>query len=1059
MDDREKLQAERIRRYEKFIEKQTGKAVRPLAPKKPFRDDGFVNFVNKYGTAQDTTERYEFQREDDVLDEQLTEFYEGNGLFAKIIDTPAEEAIKHGFSLDDVKDQEIQDFCTESLDVLDWEETAMTALKWSRLFGGSIVVMLINDGRGIDEPLDWSNIQSIDDLRVYDRSLITPDTSSLFSYERDDPFRTRASRLGTPEKYHIYSKYGNFTVHESRCLIFPNGILPENTTHSTYEFWGMPEYIRIRRAIRDTELAHSNASKMLDRSIQAVYKMKDLAQLLATEDGENIAVKRLQTIDLARGLLSSIILDADGEDYDFKQFQFGGVADVIDATCNFLSALTSIPQTILFGRSPAGMNATGTSDLENWYSYVERIQKRVVRSNLRYLLSIIFQAGVATGEIDEVPKIKVTFNPLWSLSDTEQTDLEMKKAQTQQIKASTAQSYVDMQAIDPTEVRKKLADSQEFDVENMLDEYEDEDLFESEVDDPEEGNSPDADPAATKLPQDMTDEELAQKAVFGEQDENTDGDTNHTIEEKNPLSVGVVVISNGKVLCGTRMHDFGRGLICGPGGHIENGETPEQAAFRETEEEFGISPKELIPIGYGPKEPTSGLTPCIFLCTEYVGKPYTASDEISDPEFVTLEELELLSPSMFQPFKDGVKLVVNSLDDEEIFDGGAGSGNFNHGGRIGEIGGSSPSFDSGTVTIDEWGDKLSKEKKDNLLTVSGACVIKPSKDDRVRIKSYDGRHKVSIKTKDGDIDVIVRDDTKEIVLDDLYLETTGTGKGTKILNQMVENGRKQGFKKISLVAGGKAGEGKMVGYYVWARLGFDAELLPLHKEEAKKAGFDVKKVSDLMKTPEGRKYWKDNGSSLEMEFDLSDNSYSMNTLTAYTAKKDGIETSRPFIFENSIDKSAQNSKIKVKDENGSRSDYGVKGMHWGECTAKCKETRDELHSLIKDGKVSKSLNAKKQSKHTAGSQRYKEEIAKGNHPSIVTVSNAKVQRLIEKYTNEGVAYKVPNGSIKVYFEDKEEVGTAINQKGTKSTKTNCGIIHYSKHGAHIVPTVKEEKNG
>ena len=292
MDNKAKKTVNQTKRYGRFIEKQTGKAIRPYCPKPAFRDDGFVNFINKYGTQMDTTENYKFQRDEDVLDEQLTEFYEGDGLFAKIIDAPAEEAIKHGFELDDVSDQAVIDFCTEALDELDWEETAMNALKWSRLFGGSIIVMLINDGRGIDEPLDWSNIQSIDDLRVYDRSLIQPDLSTLFSYERDDPFRTRASRLGTPERYHVYSKYGNFTVHESRCLLFPNGTLPENTTHSNYEFWGIPEYVRIRRAIRDTELSHSIAPKMLDRSVQAVYKMKDLAQLLATEDGEDIAVQR-----------------------------------------------------------------------------------------------------------------------------------------------------------------------------------------------------------------------------------------------------------------------------------------------------------------------------------------------------------------------------------------------------------------------------------------------------------------------------------------------------------------------------------------------------------------------------------------------------------------------------------------------------------------------------------------------------------------------------------------------------------------------------------------------
>lgn len=97
------------------------------------------------------------------------------------------------------------------------------------------------------------------------------------------------------------------------------------------------------------------------------------------------------------------------------------------------------------------MNATGDADLENWYNYLERIQKRMVKKNLRYLLSVIFQAGVRTGEVDEVPKIKVEFNPLWSLSDTEQADLDQKRAQTQFTRAQAAQLYIDKQVIDPSE--------------------------------------------------------------------------------------------------------------------------------------------------------------------------------------------------------------------------------------------------------------------------------------------------------------------------------------------------------------------------------------------------------------------------------------------------------------------------------------------------------------------------------------------------------------------------------------------------------------------------------
>lgn len=732
MDDRRKDQAERIvKRYAHLIEMQTGKAVRP------YRADGYVNMMNKYGTSKDTTEGYRFRAEPVVPDELLTMYYEGNGLFAKIIDTPAEEAIKHGFTLESTKDQKIEDFYTEALDELDWEETAMTAIRWARLFGGSIAVMMINDGRGIDEPLDWRNIRSIDDIRVYDRSVIQPDYQSMFSYDPRDPFRTRGSRLGMPEFYHVTSRTGSFTVHDSRCLVFQNGILPENTTNSIYQLWGIPEYVRINRAIRDAEVAHGSATKLLDRSVQAVYKMKDLAAELATEEGEDRVLRRLQTIDMARGLLNSITIDSEGEDYDFRQFQFSGVSDVIDSTCNFLSALTSIPQTILFGRSPAGMNATGDADLENWYNYLERIQKRMVKKNLRYLLSVIFQAGVRTGEVDEVPKIKVEFNPLWSLSDTEQADLDQKRAQTQFTRAQTAQLYIDKQVIDPSEVRAKLADSEEFDVENMLDEYDDEDLFpdepaeggqvsgdvgqsifeqgqfadyaegtsteEHKKDPGGDGEAPAAAPAATKLPQDMSDEERQQSAANAPQNrakasvQDVKGDGNTSTQEDTKACVGVLVVSQGKVLSGTRKTEFGRGLICGPGGHIKEGESPKQAAFREAEEEFGISPKELIPLGRGPMELDTGIQPYIFLCTEYEGEPNCVDGEMADPQFRTLEEIELLTPSLFQPFADDVKLLKAALRGEcDPFeeDGGPGSGNHGHEGVPGQVGGSAPSGDA-----------------------------------------------------------------------------------------------------------------------------------------------------------------------------------------------------------------------------------------------------------------------------------------------------------------------------------------------------------------------------
>lgn len=625
---------------------------------RPHREDGYVNLLNKYGTKQDNSEAYKFEREPVIPDMQLTGLYEGNGLFSKIIDTPAEEALKHGFDLN-LKSNEMNAFVDEVLDDLEWDEKATTAIKWARLYGGALIVMLIDDGRGLEEPVDWEHIRSIDELRVYERSIVQPDYASLYQQDYGGKgVGNRVSKFGQPEYYYVSSIYGSFKVHESRCLVFRNGVLPEQTSNATYLFWGMPEYVRIRRALRETVTAHTDSVKLLERSVQAIYSMKGLASLLTTDDGENQVLKRLQLVDTSRGLLNSIAIDSEGEQYDFKTFQFSGVKDVIDATCNMLSALTNIPQTILFGRSPAGMNATGDSDFESYYNFVEKIQRLMLKRNLRTLLDVVFRAGIASGDVTEEPDYKLEFNPLWSLSDTEQATVDQTKAQTALVKAQTAQAYVDMQALDPTEVRRRLASDEEFDVEDIISEDDEDDLLQSLL-----GTEPST----------MSDVEAAQKnieqgqAPGGEEQSATVAPTatpptTNADATDTDYGVGVLVVQDGRFLCGTRLKG---GSVGGPGGHIEAGESPEDAAIRETQEEFGITPKDLMPVAF-----LSDLKPpyCpshVFLCTDFDGSIRCADGEMTSPGFITAEKVAELSTQnperLFPPFAQSIAALLDVL--------------------------------------------------------------------------------------------------------------------------------------------------------------------------------------------------------------------------------------------------------------------------------------------------------------------------------------------------------------------------------------------------------------
>lgn len=619
MSDRKRLIAYRIQ--------SRGKAI--LEGQGTYREDGYTNMLNKYGTSQDNSEAYDYKPEEFANDMELTRLYEGNGLFTKIIDRPAEESIKHGFDID-YGDEKITEYVEDKMDELELEDRFATAEKWARLYGGSIIVMLVDDGRGLEEPLDWDNVRSIEELRVFERSIVQPDYTSLYSNNAGKVMEKHRKRpLDQPEYYAVFSLYGYFTVHYTRCLVFRNGRLPEHTTNALYRYWGIPEYVKIKRALRETITAHSDGVKLLERSVQAIYKMKGLANLLATEDGENQVIRRMQVIDMARGILNSLVIDAEGEDYDFKTLPMAGVKDILDSTCNMLSAVTDIPQTILYGRSPAGENSTGDADLENFYNLLERIHKMNMKSNGRTVIDLILKEGKERGQIEKIPKYKMKFAPLWSMSETEQATVEQTKATTEQIKAQTAQAYVDMQAIDPSEVRQALAKGDTYDIQELVTE---EDEFD--------------------IPDDLMDIariNLNKEPGASDVDEvNADGNE--------VTAAAVFVCRDGKLLVGERSDGSG---LCGPGGRIEGGETPEQAAEREALEEFHIHTHNLIPIGTYKATSGKHRDSKIYLCTDFTGEIEPDGEEMTSASWMPINEL--MEKELFPPFRESITMLLKEI--------------------------------------------------------------------------------------------------------------------------------------------------------------------------------------------------------------------------------------------------------------------------------------------------------------------------------------------------------------------------------------------------------------
>ncbi|WP_420032277.1 NUDIX hydrolase [Streptomyces sp. cg28] len=105
--------------------------------------------------------------------------------------------------------------------------------------------------------------------------------------------------------------------------------------------------------------------------------------------------------------------------------------------------------------------------------------------------------------------------------------------------------------------------------------------------------------------------------------------TTEITTEKPGISAAIIV-QDGKVLMVRRAVKEGALSWQFPAGAIEDGETAEQAAVRETTEETALNVKALRQIGHLPKHPKSGREMFYTACEVISGEARVADDEELD---------------------------------------------------------------------------------------------------------------------------------------------------------------------------------------------------------------------------------------------------------------------------------------------------------------------------------------------------------------------------------------------------------------------------------------------
>jgi phage-related protein (TIGR01555 family) len=431
------------------------------------RADGWVNRMTGLGTSRDKTSYGAFCQGRLLTFQDLTNLYTYDDLSATIVDTYPQEEMRLGFGLKglDAQNTTEVDRYLKRFELID---RVIAARIWGRLYGGSAIWIQVNDGLDPAEPLVPKNIRSVLGLRVVDCRWLIPET-----FYQDGP------GVGDPETYRLQEPHPGGTgstlgiIHESRLVIFP-GERTETLEKIRRRGWDLSVLVKPYEALRSSGETWKAIELLVVDANQGVYSVEELwekvggdaAQSDPSESdptGGGSFLKRVQIMDRVKSVFRAIVLDKDRESYTRQTQTFTGLPEISDRAWRRVAAASRIPVPILQGENPAGLNATGTLQLQWFYAKTDQGRTQIVEPRLLRVIKILLSAqdapainvdetdsdADAVEDVDPLDKIGLVWLPLWAPTASELADIQLKMAQEAQI-------YIAQQVLLPEEVAMSL---------------------------------------------------------------------------------------------------------------------------------------------------------------------------------------------------------------------------------------------------------------------------------------------------------------------------------------------------------------------------------------------------------------------------------------------------------------------------------------------------------------------------------------------------------------------------------------------------------------------------
>lgn len=421
-----------------------------------FKLDSWQNLLTGLGTLWDKG-RWTVPRVVAFLDaETLDALFYSDPWARRMVETPVRAAFRQGYEIVASgvwvegspragswtwHDPDPEMSKREAIDI----ERAMTKLNanaqlqalfvFGRLFGREAILLGADDGvTDLTQPLEPESVSEVRYLELIDRRDFWP-----VEWE-DDP---NEPGYGEPSVWVINRASGRMAksvrVHKSR-LLMAGALLTSNRKKMENEWCDASVLQPVIYELQRFNTDNLSVSNMMMDASQAVLKIHGFAEILAGEDKDTLRT-RMDIIDRGRSVSRIMPIDAADEEFSYVERTFTGVKDIMEKRQQLLAGAFGWPVVLLFGREPAGLDATGESDIRAWYDEIQNERVERYEPTIVELVQLVATAM----EVEHPESWGISWPSLWQESPKE-------KAERQKFVADTDAIYLDRGVVDPDEI-------------------------------------------------------------------------------------------------------------------------------------------------------------------------------------------------------------------------------------------------------------------------------------------------------------------------------------------------------------------------------------------------------------------------------------------------------------------------------------------------------------------------------------------------------------------------------------------------------------------------------